>query len=331
MRALVTGAAGFIGSHLCEELVGEGWEVIGVDDYSTGIERNLAGLAGHTSFDFYQMSVRAYCDAGFPNLVPDVVFHLAAHLGVDRIATDPLSMVEANAFDTQRVAEFALNLRALLVFTSTSEVYGQSEKVPMHEDDVSVLGASNRSRWGYAVSKLWAEHYVLCRAKAHGLKVVVPRLFNVSGPRQRHDTGMVLPRFAYAAVRGRSLEVHGDGSHLRCFAHVDDVVRALIDLTAFGEARGRVINVGSSVTRQIGEVACDVRDYVAKKWGISASIAHVDFSELDPQSERKAMKVRMADTTRLREILGRTIPDRHEAVIRDVCEFAYAEKERLGR
>jgi len=260
LTCLVTGGAGFIGSHLTERLLAGGHRVIVVDDLSTGRENNLAHVMQHERMEYVRGSVE---DASLvADLVDraDRVYHLAAAVGVALIASQPIQTIERNIYPTQlilnRLGERAsAGDRVPCFIASTSEVYGKNPKETWSEEDDLVFGATTKPRWSYGVSKAIDEFLALAFFKEKQLPVVVGRFFNVVGPRQTGAYGMVLPRFVDAALRGGPVVVHDDGRQVRCFAHVDDVVGAVIRLVETPSAAGRVYNIGSDVPVSILELA----------------------------------------------------------------------------
>ncbi|MAI72279.1 MAG: nucleoside-diphosphate sugar epimerase [Rhodopirellula sp.] len=259
-NCLITGGAGFIGSHLTEKLLKQGHRVIVVDDLSTGQAGNLAAVMGHERLEYIQGTVED--EALVSDVVDraDRVYHLAAAVGVALIAKQPIQTIERNIYPTQLVLD-RLGKRASrgdyvpTFIASTSEVYGKNPKGTWMEEDDLVFGATTRPRWSYGVSKAIDEFLALAHNKDYGLPVVVGRFFNVVGPRQTGAYGMVLPRFVEAAIRGESLIVHDDGAQVRCFAHVDDVISAVVKLVDTPTAAGRVYNIGSDVPVSILELA----------------------------------------------------------------------------
>ena len=246
MKALITGGAGFIGSHLAEELLRTGHEVIVIDDLSTGRRKNLRTIASDPGLEFIYDTIR---NAETMHLLMqrcDVVFHLAAAVGVQLIVDQPVRTIETNIHGTEVVLEIANKFGRKVFLASSSEVYGKSEKVPFHEDDDTILGSTRFSRWSYACSKAIDEFLGLAYFEQYGLPVVIGRYFNTVGPRQTGQYGMVIPRFVGRALRGEPLLVHGTGRQRRCFAHVQDVVSATIGLMECPDTAGRVYNIGST-------------------------------------------------------------------------------------
>ena len=253
-RALVTGGAGFIGSHLVEALVDDGYQVTVLDNLTTGAAANIADLDGARGFEVVVGDV-ADTDL-LERLVPrhDVVFHLAAAVGVRLILADPIQSLRTNVLGTERLLHVAADSGAKVLLASTSEVYGKVARLPQHEDDDVLLGSTAYSRWSYAAGKMLDEFLGLAYARA-GLPVVCFRLFNTVGPRQSGQYGMVVPRFVEAALRRNPLPVYGDGTQTRCFLHVHDAVRAIMRLSRAPAAVGKVFNIGSTAPVTILELA----------------------------------------------------------------------------
>lgn len=253
-KFLVTGGAGFIGSHLTEVLLAGGHRVVVLDDLSTGTLENLAGVAGQPGFEFVEGSV---AEEGVVERAVggvDYVYHLAAAVGVELVVRSPVYTIEDNVRGTENVLAAARRGAGVLV-ASTSEVYGKSERDCFRESDDLLIGPPTVGRWSYACSKLLDEFLALAYWREKGLPVTIVRLFNTVGPRQTGRYGMVVPRFVRAAVRGEPLWVHGDGKQTRCFCHVRDVVRALAELPEAAGAVGEIFNVGSQEEVTIWELA----------------------------------------------------------------------------
>lgn len=245
MHILITGGAGFIGSHLAEKYLAAGHRVTVVDDLSTGSLANIAAIEPHPEFEFVFDSVR---NANTMHLLVekcDVIFHLAAAVGVQLIVDEPVHTIETNIHGTEVVLSVANKFRKKVLIASTSEVYGKSEAIPFNEDDDTVLGSTRFSRWSYACSKAIDEFLALAYHQQYGLPVVISRLFNTVGPRQTGQYGMVIPRFVERALKGEPIQIYGDGQQTRCFCCVHDVTDALMRLMDCPEADGRVFNIGS--------------------------------------------------------------------------------------
>ena len=278
-RVLVTGGAGFIGSHLAEALLERGSTVAVIDDLSTGRLDNIAHLEGHPRFTAAIDSVTD--EVVLDGMVRDcdLVFHLAAAVGVELVVRDPVHAVESNVLGTRAVLGACHRHRKKLLLTSTSEVYGKNERMPLDEGDDRVLGPTVKPRWSYACSKAAAEHLCLAYHRQHQLPVVIVRLFNTVGPRQRGSYGMVIPRFVQQALAGEALTVYGDGEQRRSFCHVDDTVRALLSLAGHPGALGEVFNVGSTEEVSIRELAHRVLRLLRPEVEPSAAIRRVPYEE----------------------------------------------------
>ncbi|MBI3456104.1 MAG: GDP-mannose 4,6-dehydratase [Candidatus Rokubacteria bacterium] len=255
MKALITGGAGFIGSHLAEALLAAGHEVAVLDDLSTGRLENLQAVQGHARFTLAVGSVKD--EALVQKLVADadLVYHLAAAVGVRLILERPVETIATNIVGTEVVLRAAAHRMTRVVLASTSEVYGKNDRVPLAEDDDRILGPTTKSRWSYACSKAIDEFLGLAYHRERGLPVVILRLFNTVGPRQTGRYGMVVPRFVRQALDGRPITVYGDGRQSRCFTDVEDAVRATIALSLSPAAAGEVVNVGTSGEVTIGTLA----------------------------------------------------------------------------
>lgn len=246
MRALITGGAGFIGSHLADRLLATGHDVIVLDNLSTGSLSNLAGISDHSHFEFVFDDVRNSETVHLLVQRCDVVFHLAAAVGVQLIVDQPVHTIETNIHGSEVVLSIANKFRKKVLLASTSEVYGKSENVPFREDDDTVLGSTRFSRWSYACSKAVDEFLGLAYHDQFRLPVVVARFFNTVGPRQTGQYGMVIPRFVERALRHEPLLIYGTGKQSRCFGYVGDVVDCVIALMNARDVAGRVYNIGGT-------------------------------------------------------------------------------------
>jgi UDP-glucose 4-epimerase len=246
MKTLLTGGAGFIGSHLAERLLAEGDEVVILDNLSTGRLENIATFRHHARLQFIKGDIQ---DTTLVQLLTshcDVVFHLAAAVGVQLIADDPVRTIETNIAGTETVLGAANKFGRRVLLASSSEVYGKSEKIPFGEDDDFVMGGTAFSRWAYACSKAIDEFLGQAFHQQYGLGVVAARFFNTIGPRQTGRYGMVVPRFVQWALQDEPIQIYGTGAQTRCFCYVEDLVDAVIGLMRCEEAAGRVFNIGSS-------------------------------------------------------------------------------------
>jgi UDP-glucose 4-epimerase len=275
MKALITGGAGFIGSHLAEELLGRGHQVFAFDNLSTGSLDNIAHLREKSGFNFYSGSILETS-----NLSPlveqvDCIYHLAASVGVMHILEHPLEALETNVRGTENVLRLAAKQgKKKVILASSSEVYGKTAKIPFCEDDDIVLGPTSVSRWGYACGKAFDEFLGLAYHQQEGLPVVVLRFFNTIGPRQQGHYGMVSPRFVAQAQAGEPITVHGDGEQMRSFTYVKDVAKAVVDISQAPAAEGQVFNVGSSREITINGLAQLVRETLNSK----SEIIHIPYS-----------------------------------------------------
>ena len=259
MNVLITGGAGFIGSHLAERCLQEGWSVCVIDDLSTGSFQNIAHLKGRPKFDYTIDTVFNAPLVGELVDCCDIVFHLAAAVGVRLIVESPVRTIETNVHGTEVVLRAAAKKRKRTIIASTSEVYGKSVKVPFSEDDDLVMGPTNRGRWSYACSKALDEFLGLAYCVEKHVPVTIIRLFNTVGPRQTGRYGMVLPNFVRQALLNEPITVYGDGKQRRCFGYVLDAVHALIRIAKTDAAVGQVLNVGNDQETTITALAHLVR------------------------------------------------------------------------
>ena len=273
-QILVTGGAGFIGSHLVERLLANGSSVTILDDFSTGRRENIAHLVGNPKLQVVQDSVENAATVGVLMLSSEIVYHLAAAVGVQLIIDQPVRTIRSIIHGTEVVLEAACRYGRPVLITSSSEVYGKGAKVPFSEDDDVVVGATRFSRWCYSYAKGVDEFLGLAYHKQFALPVTIVRLFNTVGPRQVGMYGMVLPRFVEAARANRPLEVYGDGRQTRCFCHVLDVVDAMVRLMASPGAVGQVFNLGSDEEISINDLAERVIQISASK----SAVAHIPYA-----------------------------------------------------
>ena len=317
-KSLVTGGAGFIGSHLTEALLARGDCVTVVDDISTGALENLAAVIDHPQLTLIQGTVE---DAELVKQVvagQDHVYHLAAAVGVALIAKQPIETIQRNIQPTQLIlAELRKRHeqgeKVRIFLASTSEVYGKNPKPTWCEEDDLVLGATTRPRWSYGASKAIDEFLALAYWRQYQLPVVVGRFFNVVGPRQSGSYGMVLPRFVEAALAGNSLVVHDDGQQIRCFAHVEDVLRAVLALMESEAATGQVVNIGSDEPISILGLA----ELVVAMSGNEVAIDFQSYTDAYDE-DFEDIRRRVPDLTRLRSLIDDPITYDLEAIVRDV-------------
>ena len=322
-RCLITGGAGFIGSFLAEELLRRGAEVVVLDDLSSGSLENLASALDHDRFRFVRGSV-ADCTE-LPELVraADELYHLAAAVGVDFVVRYPIETVTRNIFPTERVLELAAASNCRVFVASSSEVYGRGSAEPMREQDDTVLGAPDKTRYIYALTKLVDEYLALAYHRQRGLPVVVGRFFNVVGPRQSGRYGMVIPRFVQQALQGGPIVVHDDGNQIRCFMHVEDAVRAIVGLMNNPAANGQIVNIGSDVAITIRQLAERVRRAV----GNSVAIEHVPYERaFGPGFED--VRCRIPSLAKLRSLVKLENLRDLDAILADVIAYEKARSSR---
>ena len=257
MKILITGGAGFIGSHLAERHLNLGDEVYVIDDLSTGSIANIQHLKVHPQFTYHIDSVTNTRLMAELIDLSDIVYHLAAAVGVRLIMDSPVRTIETNVRGTEIVLELAETKRKRVLITSSSEVYGKTEQVPFREDDDMVWGPTNKSRWSYACSKAIDEFLAIAYWKERKVPTVIARLFNTVGPRQTGRYGMVIPNFVAQALTGDDITVFGDGSQSRCFTHVNDAVTRMVGIAAHPQANGEVYNVGGNHEITILELASE--------------------------------------------------------------------------
>ncbi len=273
MKALITGGAGFIGSHLAETLLDRGDEVFVIDDLSTGSIENIIHLKEHDRFHYTIDTI-----TNLPVLAElvdrsDIIYHLAAAVGVKLIVESPVNTIETNIYGTEVVLQLANKKKKKVVITSTSEVYGKSNAVPFREEDDMVLGSTKKGRWSYACSKAIDEFLALAYHKEKRLPVVIIRLFNTVGPRQTGRYGMVIPTLVRQALSGEPMTVYGDGKQTRSFTHVSDVVSGMVSLADHGDAVGDVFNIGNNREISIEELALLIK----KHSGSGSDITYVPY------------------------------------------------------
>jgi UDP-glucose 4-epimerase len=298
-HALITGGAGFIGSHLAERLVAQGHQVTIIDNLATGRIENLRALDGSPNFRAAIEDIRNIHVLDRLVSECDVIFHLAAAVGVERIIREPIETIETNIGGTETLLKTARRYRKKTLIASTSEVYGKGVQFPFSEDDDVMLGPTIRSRWSYAASKMVDEFLALAYHKETHLPVVIFRLFNTVGPRQSGQYGMVVPRFVRAALRGEPIIVTGDGEQSRCFGNVYDVIDAIIALSTADAAVGEVFNIGSTEEVSIMALAQRVR----QRTGSTSEIRLVPYEQYyEPGFED--FRRRVPSTEKIHRITG---------------------------
>ena len=295
----LTGGAGFIGSHLTEAILAGGDRVLAIDNLATGSMDNVTHFLGHPNHRFEQASITDRAVMEQMASEADVIVHLAAAVGVKLIVEHPVQTIETNVMGTEEVLRVALRNKCRVLIASTSEVYGKGSKFPFAEEDDVLLGATSKSRWGYAASKMVDEFLGLAYWREFGLDVVPFRLFNTIGPRQTGQYGMVVPRFIRQALGGEPITVYGDGKQRRCFCDVRDVVTAILGLAGHPDAPGRVYNIGGTEEVSIQELA----ERVVEMTESDSQITKVPYSEAYAPGFED-MERRVPDTGRVHELLG---------------------------
>jgi UDP-glucose 4-epimerase len=316
LRVLITGGAGFIGSHLSEACLQRGDEVFVIDDLSTGSIENIRHLKDHPRFHYTIDSI--HNQPVTAELVDqcDVIFHLAAAVGVKLIVESPVRTIENNVHGTEVVLSLANKKKKKVLVASTSEVYGLSSEVPFREDGNLVMGATNKGRWSYACSKAIDEFLALAYWREKKLPTIVVRLFNTVGPRQTGQYGMVIPTFVKQALAGRAITVYGTGKQSRCFCYVGDVVAALVKLMDADDSVGEVFNIGSNQEISILDLAKRVKE-------LTRSESEIVFVPYDEAYEEgfEDMPRRIPDTSKVNKLVGFKPEKRLDEILRAVIEF----------
>ncbi len=299
MKALITGGAGFIGSYLAEELIRRGYDVVVLDNLSTGKLGNISHLEYNPSFEFVTGSILdEYLVAKLVRRV-DCVFHLAAAVGVRLIIEQPVNTIQTNILGTETVLKAASNSGKKVIFTSSSEVYGKNDETPFSEEDNSVYGPTVKSRWSYACSKAAGEFLSLAYYSERKTPVLILRLFNTIGQRQTGRYGMVVPRFVGQALAGSPITVFGDGTQSRCFVNVKDVVWAAAELSESARSYGQVFNIG-------GRIGISIKDLAEKIRGLCNSSSKIQFIPYDQAFTKgfEDMYRRTPDITKTEKAIG---------------------------
>jgi UDP-glucose 4-epimerase len=299
MRILITGGAGFIGSHLAERLLARGDQVHILDDLSTGSIENIALIKSHPNLAYHIDTIRNYKLTAELVDMCDIIYHLAAAVGVRLIVESPVSTIETNIRGTDIVLSLAAKKRKRVLITSTSEVYGKRNRVPFSEDDDLIMGPTNKGRWSYACSKAIDEFLAIAYWKEKRVPTVIARLFNTVGPRQTGRYGMVIPNFVQQALTGQDITVYGDGTQTRCFTHVSDVVEALVGLAEHPRAVGEVYNIGGDHEITILELAERIK-YLTES---ASNIVFVPYDEAYEEGFEDMMR-RVPDITKIQALIG---------------------------
>jgi UDP-glucose 4-epimerase len=316
LRALITGGAGFIGSHLAEALLKEGHEVDIIDNLSTGSIRNVSHLKSQTKFKYVIDTLTN--EPLLAELIDrnDVVFHFAAAVGVKLIVEQPVHTIETNVHGTEVVLKHANKKKKKVIIASTSEVYGKNLDVPFHEDADLVMGATVKHRWAYACSKAIDEFLALAYYKERGLPVIIVRFFNTVGPRQTGQYGMVLPSFVQQALANEPITVFGDGTQARSFTYIGDVVGCLMKLVAEPKAIGQVFNIGNKEEVTILKLA----EMVKARTGSSSSIVFVPYDKAY-EAGFEDMPRRVPDLRKVHDLVGYEPKVQLDEIITRVIEY----------
>lgn len=299
-HALITGGAGFIGSHLADYLLGTGYHVTAVDNLSTGRMANIAHLRAHPRFQLVVEDIRNAMVMDRLASACDLIVHLAAAVGVQKIIQEPIHTIETNIGGTEAMLQVARRYQTKILIASTSEVYGKGVKIPFQEDDDRVMGATTKSRWSYAASKAIDEFLALAYHYETNLPVVIMRFFNTVGPRQSGQYGMVLPRFVQWALRNEPIQVYGDGQQTRSFGNVYDVVQAVQRLAESEAAVGEVFNVGNNQEISILELATLVRERAGSQSEVTLIPYHQAYQEPGFEDFRR----RVPSLVKIKQVVG---------------------------
>ncbi|HRU52060.1 MAG TPA: GDP-mannose 4,6-dehydratase [Planctomycetota bacterium] len=315
MQYFITGGAGFIGSHLAEDLLALGHSVSVLDDLSTGKLENISHLIGKQNF---QHCINTIINKEILEKFikeSDIVVHLAATVGVKLVVEHPIQTIYNNIIGTSNVLELACQYNKKLLLTSTSEVYGKSNKTSFCEDDDLLIGPPTKSRWSYACSKALDEFLALSYAQEKQLSVIICRLFNIVGPRQTGQFGMVIPRFIQQAKNNQPISVYGDGTQTRCFTYVKEVTKILIELSQNPKALGEIINIGSTEEISIKNLA----EKIIAKIGNNNTIQYTPFQKVYTENFED-MQRRVPNVQKLQDLLGYTPKMTMDQILDKICE-----------
>ena len=321
MKNLVTGGAGFIGSHLAEHLLKLGQKVIVIDDLSTGSIENIEHLKQNPSFSYTIDSITNRQVMAELVDKADVVYHLAAAVGMRLVAESPVKTIETNIYGTELILSLATIKKSKVIIASSSDVYGKATKSPFNEDDDMVFGPTKKWRWSYACSKAIDEYLALSYWKEKGLPVVIVRLFNTVGPRQVGHYGMVVPRFVEEALDGGPITVYDDGNQTRCFCHVGDAVNAVVKLSKEEKANGEVFNIGTQEEVTINDLAERVRGLVNP----DLQIVHIPYEQAYGEGYED-LRARVPDITKANKLIGFRPTVKLDEIISEVVEYLRAKR-----
>ena len=314
MKYLVTGGAGFIGSHLTEQLISRGDQVVILDNLSTGLSDNLSTIKNKVEFEQGNILDKSLVEKLVSN--SDYVVHLAAALGVLNIVNKPLESLKSNLQGTEIVLEAANKHKKPILIASTSEVYGKNDKVPLNEEDDRVIGHPLKSRWSYSEAKAIDESLAYFYFLEEGLQSRIVRFFNTVGPRQLGNYGMVVPRFVNSALKGEALSVYGSGEQIRCFCHINDAVKGLLLVMDSDKAVGEVFNVGNNQQISIMELAKKVIEITGSK----STIEKIAYEKAYPQGFED-MQRRVPDISKIKQVLGWSPQLNLDQIIKDIAAF----------
>jgi UDP-glucose 4-epimerase len=314
VKYLVTGGAGFIGSHLTEQLISRGDQVVILDNLSTGLSENLSTIKSKVEFEQGNILDKALVEKLVSN--SDYVVHLAAALGVFNIVNKPLESLKSNLQGTEIVLEVANKYKKPILIASTSEVYGKNDKVPLNEEDDRVIGHPLKSRWSYSEAKAIDESLAYFYFLEEGLQSRIVRFFNTVGPRQLGNYGMVVPRFINSALKGEALSVYGSGEQIRCFCHISDAVKGLLLVMDSEKAVGEVFNVGNNQQISIMELAKKVIEITGSK----STIEKITYEKAYPQGFED-MQRRVPDISKINQVLGWSPQLNLDQIIKDIAAF----------
>jgi len=321
MNILVTGGAGFMGSHLAEAWLEKGTEVTVIDNLSTGKIENIAPLEKNEKFHFIKGSIKD--KEIIEKLVKkaDIIYHLAAVVGVKLVVQKPIETIETNIEGTSIILNLANKYKKRIIIASSSEIYGKNEEIPLKESSDRLMGPTYISRWCYACSKAIDEFLALAYHEKYGLPVTIIRFFNTVGPRQTEHYGMVIPTFIKQALSNKPITIYGNGEQTRCFAYVKDVVKCLIGLTEKKEAEGEIFNIGSEEEINIKELAEKIKEMTKSK----SELKYTPYEEVFKTSFED-IKRRVPDTSKLKKILGFAPEKKIDETLKIMIDFELSKK-----
>ena len=316
MNILITGGAGFIGSHLCESLITEGHRITIIDNLSTGKFSNISHLQTNSNFHYVLGTIldRSIIEGLIAEA--DEIYHLAAAVGVEYIINNPLLSLKTNIIGTENVLEFANKYKKKVLIASTSEIYGKSEKIPFKENDDRVLGSTHITRWGYSCSKAIDEFIALAYYKEKKLPVIIVRFFNTVGPRQSGQYGMVVPKFVKNALLNHPITIHGTGKQSRCFVDVADVVEGIKTLMKEPKAIGQIFNIGNTEEICIEDLAKKIKVLVKS----NSKIEYLPYEEAYEEGFEDMLR-RMPDLTKIKEYIGYTPKYNLDKILERVIKY----------